>query len=138
VFLLAQDLEQTLTLYKSLKALGDSRRDYERDIKVDREAMWATVAAAVESVGDMRIYAFRAEVIHYYFAVKTGQVWKAAVGKLSRRLVNTRPSCPRSRPRHKRRLMRHMQERGVKVRQKDGGMPYIRLTDEDLELFGVK
>jgi len=35
----------------------------------------------VYSAGGMKLYIFRAEGVYYYFAVKTGQEWKAAGGK---------------------------------------------------------
>jgi len=48
VFLLAQDVEQTLALYKSLKEVGGRVEITPRGVKVDSEAMWALVAVAVE------------------------------------------------------------------------------------------
>jgi len=48
VFLLAQDVVQTLALYKSLKALGVPVELTPKGVRVDSKAMWAIVAAAVK------------------------------------------------------------------------------------------
>jgi len=101
-FLMAKDVEETLALYKSLRALGAPVEITPRGVKVDSEALWALVAAAVErsapsgllaevmpgvellkvyNIGEMRMYAFRVEGVYYYFAVKTGEGWRAAGGK---------------------------------------------------------
>jgi len=104
VFLKAHDMVQTLALYKSLKEVGVPVEITPKGVKVDGETLWALVAIAVErntpsglpavvmpgvellkvySVGDMKLYAFRVseEGIHYYFAVKAREEWKAAGGK---------------------------------------------------------
>jgi len=71
--------------------------------------------------------------------VKTGQVWRAAGGKLSRRLVLIHGQVARAVAHAINAVYSGMgRKRGVEVRQKKGGTPYIRLTNEDLELFGVK
>jgi len=105
VFLTAQDVRETLALYKSLKALGVPVKITPEGVRVDDEAMWALVATVVErdtpsrvpaevmpgvellraySVSSMKTYIFRAEGLHYYFAVKTGEEWRAASGKKKR------------------------------------------------------
>jgi len=48
VFLMAQDVDQTLVLYKSLRALGVPMEVTPKGVKVDGEAMWALMATAVE------------------------------------------------------------------------------------------
>jgi len=47
-FLMAQDVEQTLALYKSLKEAGVRVEITPKGVKVGRETIWALVATAVE------------------------------------------------------------------------------------------
>jgi len=47
-FLLAKDVEQTLVLYKALKEVGVRAEITPGGVKVDSEALWSLVAAAVE------------------------------------------------------------------------------------------
>jgi len=105
-YLFASDVGQTLALYKTLKEVSVPVKLMPKGVKVDSEALWVLVVTAVKrdapsglpaevmpgvellkvySAGGMRIYAFRVseEGAHYYFAVKTGQEWRAAGGKLS-------------------------------------------------------
>ena len=86
-----------------------------KGVRVDGEAMWSLVAAAVErsapsklptevvpgvellhvySAGGMKMYIFRAEGAHYYFAVKTEEGWKTAGGKYRERDKCKSPAKP--------------------------------------------
>ena len=156
-FLLAKDVRQTLVLYKSLKALGVPVEITPGGVRVGREALWALVAIAVErdapsalpaevmpgvellkvySAGGMRIYAFKVseEGVHYYFAVKTGQEWRAAGGKLSGGRVMIAGEAARAVAEAINAIYRERGvERRVEVRQMKDGTPYIRLTNVDLE-----
>jgi len=117
VFFMAQEVGQTLALYKSLKALGVPVELTPAGIKVDGETMWALVTAAVEkaiergalsvqeagrvrpievmpgvelaNVYNNTMYIFRVvkKGVHYYFVVKTKGGWRAAGGKQSGRQV---------------------------------------------------
>jgi len=160
-YLVAQDVEQTLALYKSLKALGVPVEITPEGVKVDSEALWTLVAVTVErgtpgklpaevmpgvellkvyNVGGVEMYIFRAEGLHYYFAVKTGEGWRAAGGKKSGRHVlifgEAAPTIAEA-------INAIYRERGVERRievkyDKRKGTPYIYLTNVDLELFDVR
>ena len=109
-FLTAQDVAQTLALYKSLREVGVRVEITPGGVKINSEAMWALVTIAVErgtpsvlpaevmpgvellkayNASGMKLYAFRVseEGTHYYFVVKAGEEWKAAGGKQARRHV---------------------------------------------------
>jgi len=161
-FLLTQDVAQTLALYKSLKALGVRVEITPGGVKVDSEALWSLVAAAVErsapsetpaevmpgvellkvySAGGMRIYAFRVseEGVHYYFAVKTGQEWRAAGGKLRGRNVEIYGEVAETLAKAINAIYSEVGvERRVEVKQLKNDTPYIQLTNVDLELLGLK
>jgi len=158
-YLIANDVEQTIALYKSLKEAGVRVEITPRGVKVDSEALWALVAIAVErgtpgelpaevipgvellkmySVGDMKMYIFRAEGLHYYFAVKTGQEWRAAGGKLSGRKADIVGEVAHIVAGAINAIYREMGvERRIEVRYGKDGTPYIRLTNEDLRLLGL-
>jgi len=127
-FLMAKDVEQTLALYKSLKEMGARVEITPEGVKIDSEALWTLVAVAVErgapsglpaevipgvellkvyNVGEVRMYIFRAEGVHYYFAVRTREGWRAASGKYSiQNSANRWRSRPCSCRRHKRHIPR--------------------------------
>jgi len=162
-FLLAQDVVQTLALYKSLKALGVPVEITPRGVKVDSEALWSLIAMAVErgvpsgtpaevmpgvellkvySAGGMCMYVFRVseEGTHYYFAVKTGEGWRAAGGKYVGKHVQIYGEAV---PTIADAINAIYRERGVERRvevkyDKRKGTPYIKLTNVDLELLGLK
>jgi len=149
--LLAQDVERTLALYKSLKELGVRVEITPRGVKVGREALWALVTTAVEkaierralsglpaevtpgvellnvySAGGLKIYIFRAEGAHYHFAVKTGQGWRIAGGKQSDRRVIIHGEAARAVADAINVLYRERGvERGIKVKYHNNGVPYI-------------
>jgi len=145
---------QALTLYKSLRVLGVPVEITPKGVKVDGEALWSLVTAAVErsalsgvpaevmpgvellkvyTAGGVKMYIFRAEGVHYYFAVKAGQEWRAAGGKKSGRHVlifgEAAPTIAEA-------INAIYRERGVerRVEVKHGkdGAPYIYLTNVDL------
>jgi len=162
-FLLAKDVEQTLALYKSLRALGVPVEITPKGVKVDGEAMWALIAAAVEkavekgvlgglsaevapsieltnvySAGGMCMYVFRAEGAHYYFAVKTGEGWRAAGGKYVGRQVQIAGEAAHIVADAINAVYSEKSvERRIEVRQKKTGVPYIQITNVDLELLGL-
>jgi len=161
-FLMAKDVAQTLALCKSLKALGVPVEIMPGGVRVDGEAKWALVAAAVErgasnklpaevmpgvellkvyNVGDMKLYALRVseEGTHYYFVVKAGEEWKAAGGKQARRQVLIKGKAVTiiaetiNAIYHERGV-----ERRIEVKYDKDGTSYIYLTNVDLELLGLK
>jgi len=159
-YLFANDIVQTLALYKSLKAIGVPVEITPEGVRVDSEAMWTLIAAAVErnapselptevmpsvellkmySVGGMKPYAFRAseEGVHFYFAVKTGEGWRAAGGKQSGRKVDFVGEAARAVADAINTLYGEMGMRRVEVKYDKMGTPYIRLTNEDLRLLGL-
>jgi len=159
-FLPVQDVAQALTLYKSLKALGVPVKVTPRGVKVDREAMWALVATAVErgapsrlpaevmpgvellnvhSAGGVKMYIFRAEGVHYYFLVKTREGWRAAGGKRAKWQVQIVGEAARAIADAINTLYRERGvDRRVEVRLLKDGTPYIILTNVDLELLGIR
>jgi len=158
---MAKDVAQTLALYKSLKEVGVPVEITPKGVKVDSEAMWALVAIAVErsvpnklpaevmpgvellkvhSAGGVRMYAFRVseEGTHYYFTVKTGEVWRAAGGKKSGRQVIIHGEAVRAVADAINALYSERGvERRVEVKQLKNGVPYIKLTNVDLRLLGL-
>jgi len=128
-------------------------------VKVGREAMWGLVAVAVErnapsrlpaevmpgvellkvyNVGNMKMYIFRAEGVHYYFAVKTEEGWRAAGGKQSGRLVMIVSEAARVIADAINAIYSEMGvDRRVEVRRHKDGTPYIYLTNVDLGLLGL-
>jgi len=155
--IVAQDMGQTLALYKSLKAIGVPVEITPRGVKVDSEALWALVATAVErstpsglstevmpsiellkiyNAGGVKLYIFRAEGLHYYFAVKTEQGWRAAGGKYSERQVQINGQAAPIIADAINAVYREMGvERKVEVKRMKNGEPYIKLTNVDLELL---
>jgi len=84
--------------------------------------------------GGLRMYIFRAEGLHYYFAVKTGQEWRVAGGKLSGGRVMIAGEAAPTIAKAINAIYREMGvERRVEARQMKDGTPYIRLTSVDLE-----
>jgi len=160
-FLMANNVEQTLALYRSLKEMGIRVEITPEGVRVDGETMWALVAAAVErsalsvlpavvmpgvellkvyNVGEMRIYAFRTseEGVHYYFAVKTGEGWRVAGGKYSKGVMRIYGDAARAIADVINALYREMGvERRIVAKYNRDGMPYILLTNVDLELLGL-
>jgi len=162
-FLLAQDVGQTLAIYKSLKALGVPVEITPKGVKVDSGAMWALVATAVEShassglsaevmpniellkvysAGDMKLYAFRVseEGIHYYSAVRTKEGWRAAGGKYDGKRVFIAGEAACTIADAVNALYREMGvERRVEVKyNKRHDAPYVLFTSEDLRLLGMR
>jgi len=157
--LTATDMAQTLALYKSLKAIGVPVEITPRGVKVSGEAMWALVAVAVErgapsklpaevmpgvelmkvyNVEGVNMYMFRAEGVHYYFAVRTKEGWSASGGKLSGRVVDIFGEALRAVADALNAIYSERGvERRVEVKKKRNGVPYIRLTGIDLELLGL-
>jgi len=157
--LLAQDVRQTLALYKSLKEVGVPVEITSEGVRVGREAMWALVAAAVErdtpsklpaevmpcvellnvhSAGGMRLYIFRAAGDHYYFVVKTGESWRVTGGKHTKWHVQIAGESARTVAEAINAIYREMGvERKVEVRDNKKGVPYINLTNEDMRLLGL-
>jgi len=161
VFFMAQDVGQTLVLYKSLKAMGVPVEITPRGVKVNSEALWSLMAATVErdtpnglpaevmpgtkllnmhSADGMKLYIFRAEGAHYYFAVKTGQGWRAAGGKYDGKQVTIRGKAAEPVAKAINTIYR---ERGVNRKMevkydKCYNAPYIKLTNEDLGLLGLR
>jgi len=161
VFLVAQDVERTLALYKSLRKVGVPVEITPRGVKVDGETLWALVAAAIErgapgglpaevmpgvellkvhSVGGLKKYIFRAEDLHYYFAVKTEREWRVAGGKYVERHVNIHGEAVSTIADTINALYREMGiDRRVEVKYgKRKSIPYIQLTNIDLELLGIR
>jgi len=155
-FLMAQDVLQTLALYKSLKEVGVRVEITPGGVKIDGEALWSLIAVAVErsvpsvlpaevmpgvevhSAGGVRMYIFRAEGVHYYFAVKTEEGWKAAGGKYVGRKVEVAGEAARVVAETINALYREMGvERRTEVKYKNG-VPYIQLTNVDLRLLGLE
>ena len=162
-FLLAEDVGQTLAIYKSLKALGVPVEITPKGVKVDSEAVWALVTTAVEShtpsglsaevmpniellkvysAGDMKLYAFRVseEGVYYYFAVRTKEGWKAAGGKYDGKRVFIAGKAARVVADAINTLYREMGvERRVEVKyDKRYDAPYVLFTNEDLRLLGMR
>jgi len=159
-YLMAKDVEQTLALYKSLKEVGVRVEITPEGVKVDSEALWGLVATAVErgtpsvlpavvmpgvellkvySTGGMRMYIFRAEGAHYYFAVKAGQEWRAAGGKHSDKHVQIYGEVVPIIAEAINAIYREMGvDRRIEVKQMRDGTPYIKLTSVDLRLLGAK
>ena len=123
--------------------------------------MWALVAVAVErntpnklsaevmpdvellkiySASGMRMYTFRAEGVHDYFAVKTREGWRAAGGKYDSKYVVIHGEAARAIANAINALYREMGvERRVEVKyDKRYNAPYIKLTNIDLELLGLR
>jgi len=158
-FLLANDVERTLALYRSLKEVGVRVEITPKGVKVDAEALWALVAAAVErrapsglpaevmpdvellkvySAGGMEMYAFRAGGLHYYFAVKTEQGWRAAGGKQSGRQVQINGEAAHAVADAINAVYREMGvDKKIEVRYSKDGVSRIKLTNVDLELLGL-
>jgi len=160
-FLTAQDVGQTLALYKSLKALGVPVEITPKGVKINSEALRALVATAVErgtpgklpaevmpgvellkvySTGGVEMYIFRAEGDHYYFAVKTREGWRAAGGKYDSRQMRIFGKAASAVAEAINAIYSEMGvERRVEVKyDKRKGTPYIKLTNVDLKLLGVK
>jgi len=163
-FLLAKDVRETLALYKSLKEVGVRAEITPKGVRVGREALWSLIAAAVErgapnalpaevmpgvellkayNVGGIRIYAFRVseEGVHYYFAIKTEEGWRATGGKYddSSRVVQLTGKAARIVAEAINALYREIgMERKVEVKyHKHKDVPYIKLTNIDLKLLGL-
>jgi len=84
----------------------------------------------------MKLYIFRAEGGHYYFAVKTGQGWRAAGGKDVGKHVQIAGKAAPIIADAINALYREMGvERKVEVKRLKNGKPYIRLTNVDLGLL---
>jgi len=159
-FLMVADMGQTLALYKSLKALGMPAEITPRGIKIDGKAMWALAATAVErselsrlpaevmpgiellkvySASNVKMYIFRTEGAHYYFAVKTKEVWRVAGGKYDgKRTQITGEAAPTIAEAINAIYSEMGVERRVKVRRDKRGVLYIQLTNVDLELLRLK
>jgi len=163
VFLPVQDVERTLALYKSLREVGVPVEITPEGVKIDGEVLWGLAAAAVErnapsvlpaevmpgiellkvyNAGGMRMYVFRVSEkgIHYYFAVKAGREWRAAGGKLSGGKVDIAGEAAVAIAEAINALYSEMGvDRRVEVKyDKRYNAPYIRLTNVDLELLGLK
>jgi len=158
-FLPVKDVARTLTLYKSLKEAGVPVEITPRGVKVNSKALWALVAAAVErsspskppaevmrdvellkvyNVGGMKLYIFRAEGAHYYFAAKTEKEWRVAGGKYSGKEVKVTGEAARIVAEAINAIYSNMGvDRVVEVKYDKDNMPYIRLTNVDLELLGL-
>jgi len=161
-YLMVKDVAQTLALYKSLKEMGVPVEITPKGVRVDAEALWALVAIATErgapdklptevmsgvellkiyDARGMRIYAFKVseEDAHYYFAVKTGEGWRAAGGKYFERHVHIVGEAARVVAEAINAIYHEMGlERRVEVKQLKNRVPYIQLTNVDLELLGLK
>jgi len=159
-FLMARDVERTLALYRSLKDVGVPVEITPKGVKIDGEALWSLIAVAVErnapsvlpaevmpgvellkvyNIGGMKMYIFRAEGVHYYFAVKTEREWRVAGGKYVGRQVRifgeTAPAVADA----INALYREMGvERRVEVRYDKNRVPYIHLTNVDLGLLDLR
>jgi len=161
-FLLANDVAQTLVLYKSLKEMRVRVEITPRGVRIDSETLWSLIATVVErntpsvlpavvmpgvmlskihSASGMCMYAFRVseEGTHYYFAVKTEEGWRAVGGKQSAREVIIAGEAARTIAEAVNAIYGEMGvERKVEVRYDRKGTPYIKLTNVDLELLGLK
>jgi len=163
-FLLAQDVERTLALYKSLREVGVPVEITPRGVKVGREALWALVAAAVErstpsvlpvevmpgvellnvhSAGGLKMYIFRVseEGVHYYFTVKTKEGWRVAGGKysISNKVIQITGEATRVVAEAINAVYSEMGvERKVEVKQMKDSTPYVNLTNVDLKLLSPK
>jgi len=88
----------------------------------------------------MRIYAFRVseEGVHYYFAVKAGQEWRAAGGKYDGKQIWIYGEAAPTIAEAINAIYREMGvDRRVEVKfHKD--VPYVNPTNIDLELLGLK
>jgi len=73
---MAQDVDRTFVLYKSLRAPGMLIKVTPKGVKVNREAMWALMAATGKGV--------------YYFAIETEEVRRAVqiAGKVAETVAN--------------------------------------------------
>jgi len=93
----------------------------------------------VYSAGGVKMYIFRAEGVHYYFAVKAEEGWKVAGGKMSGGVVDIYGETVRTVAEAINALYSEMGvERRVQVRQKKTGVFYTRLNNVDLELLGLR
>jgi len=159
-FLLAKDVRETLALYKSLRELGVPVEITPKGVKLDGKALWALVAVAVErgapgglpaevmpgvellkvySVGGLRMYIFRAEGVHYYFTVKTEKEWRAAGGKRTKWHVQIAGEAAVAIAEAINTIYREIGvDRRVEVRYDKNRVPYIKLTNVDLELLGLR
>jgi len=163
-FLMTKDVEQTLVLYKSLKELGVRVEITPKGVKVDSEIMWALITTAVEkavergaldglpaevvpgvellkmyNIGEVHMYIFRADGVHYYFAVKTEKEWRAAGGKHVGKQVQIAGKAAVAIAEAINAIYREMGvERRVEVRQMKNGVPYVKLTNEDLRLLRLR
>jgi len=161
-FLTAQDVEQTLALYKSLRALGVPVEVTPKGVKVDSEALWGLVTTAVErsppsglsaevmpgvellkahSVGGMKMYIFKVseEGLHYYFAIKAEEGWRTVGGKYRERFVIIYGEAVHAIANAINAIYREIgAERSIEVKYDKDGTPYIQLTNVDLRLLGVK
>jgi len=159
-FLMTQDVKRTLALYKSLKALGVAVEITPKGVGIDSEALWGLVATAVErgapsalpaevmpgvellkvyNIGGLKMYAFRAEGVHYYFVVKAEQGWRAAGGKYNGRQVQIFGEAVPIIADAINAIYREMGvERRVEVKQMKDNTPYIQLTNVDLESLGLR
>jgi len=89
----------------------------------------------------MKLYVFRTseEGVHFYFAVKTGEGWRAAGGKQSGRQVQINGEAAQAVADAINALYREMGvERRVEVKYDRKGTPYIYLTNVDLRLLDIK
>jgi len=129
---------------------------------VDSEALWALVAIAVErstpsklpaevmpgvellkacSAGNVRMYIFRAEGVHYYFVVKVGQDWRAAGGEYDDKHVIIHGEAVRVIADAINSVYREMGlDRRVEVKyDRRYNAPYIKPTNNvDLRLLGLE
>jgi len=159
-FLMAKDVAQILALYKSLREAGVRVEIAPKGVKVDSETLWALVAATVErsppnvlpaevmpgvellkvyNVGGMHMYIFRAEGVHYYFAVKTEKEWRVAGGKYNGRQVQIHGEAARTVADAINALYSQMGiERRIGVKYGKDGTPYIKLTNVDLRLLSPR
>jgi len=157
-YLFANDIVQTLALYKSLREVGVRVDITPEGVRVDGEAMWALATTAVErgvpgklpaevmpgvellkvhSAGDMEMYIFRAEGAHYYLAVKTEQGWRTAGGKYVSRQVTIHGQAARIIAEAINAIYREMGvKRRAEVKYDKDSTHYIFLTNEDLRLLG--
>jgi len=93
----------------------------------------------VYSAGGLKMYIFRAEGAHYYFAVKTGEGWKAAGGKYSGEELRIAGEATPTVADVINTLYNEMGvDRRVEVKSHKDGTPYITLTNVDLRLLGLK
>jgi len=159
----ANNMGQTLAVYKSLKALGVPVEITPGGVKVNGEALWALMTVAVEKVVErgalrglpvevvpgvellrvynasgIKMYAFRAEGAHYYLAVKTGRGWRADGGKYNGKQVLIHGEAARAVAEAINAIYSGIGvERRVEVKLYKG-TSYIYLTNEDLKLLGIR